>query len=104
MNKLKILNPVPEKLSGNQVIISNSTFTQLIEYTNSQTYALNTLIESLENLTEIVKQLSDLEEQHHKQVATKLQSSISTLSSDIEKLQNQVSTLAKSISIFLGGE
>lgn len=104
MQDLNILNPIPEKILGNKVIISNSVFSQLIEYINIQTSAINSLIESFRNLTENVNSISEREMTHYNQITNDMWSQINNLTLDISKLQQQVSTLAKSISIFLGGE
>lgn len=104
MNIIKPLSPVPYKITGNRVIISQEIFTQLVEYMNTQTSTINTLIEYLQNLTNTVKQVSQTENDHYTGTVKNIEVLQNDTNASLDKLQNQVSTLAKSISIFLGGE
>lgn len=104
MNRIKPLSPVPYKITGNRVIISQEIFTQLVRYMNTQTSTINTLIEYLQDLTNTVKQVSQTENDHHTDTTKNIEVLQNDTNASLDKLQNQVSTLAKSISIFLGGE
>lgn len=104
MKELTPLNPVPHKITGNRVIISQEVFLQLVSYANAQTNAINTLMSALTDLTKTVKQLTKIENDHYNTTVSNIETVKNDTNASLETLQTQVSTLAKSISIFLGGE
>lgn len=104
MQQLIPLNPVPEKIVKNRTILSHEILTQLVEYNNLQSSIINQLMTQLQNLTNTVQQLKVLEETHYTKISEDLQLLRADTDKSLEKVHSQISTLAKSISTFLGGQ
>ena len=104
MNSLKPLNLVPHKISENRVILSVEVLSQLVAYVNTQATTINSLMAKLQDLTKTVNTLRSTESNHHVEATNTMSSLQKDLETSVDKLQTQISTLAKSISIFLGGE
>ena len=97
MNTLKPLSLVLHKIAGNKVVISNEILTQLVGYINDQTKMITTLTMNLQKLTNTVNTLSTTEKGHYNETTKSITSVQKETNESLEKLQNQVSTLAKSI-------
>jgi len=71
--------PALPQLLGNNVIVPTTAWTELVKYLNLQTEAINTIAEGLQNMSVLHS------------------SEFGLLRSEIEKLQTNVSTIAKAL-------